>query len=203
MGLPPPSPSPDANSTALPSEGGPWLQRRPLATQKREIGTAITPGPATPHKGERILGDTPDPRYGATAPFTLARRHSTPPTTTGIGLPPPSPSPDTNSTALPSEGGPWLQRRPLTPRKRETPFDCSSQRGWPRGLQQSPLTPRKREIGDAMTPDPATPRREKGISGAPTRPPVWGCRPLHPRQTPIRPKPKGGGQRPPPRFAFR
>jgi hypothetical protein len=88
MGLPPPSPSLNANS-GLWSEGGAVASTVAAdsteALDRRRYDPQVSP---LPERGKESWGTPPDPRYGAAAPFTLARRHSTPPKTPGMGCPP-------------------------------------------------------------------------------------------------------------------
>src|SRR5450759_4275931 len=67
----------------------------------------MTPGPAAPRQGEGNLGDTPDPGIGLPPPSPSPDGPAAPRKekgtqgtrqTPGMGLPPPSPSPGANST---------------------------------------------------------------------------------------------------------
>src|SRR5450759_3243544 len=123
MGLPPPSPSLDVirrpqdhryraaapftlarhHSTALPSEGSPWLQQRPDSTEARDR-RRYDPGPRHSPQGRKESGGHPQ--------------------TPGMGLPPPSPSPD--AIRRPPRPPVWAAA-PLTLARQQ--FDGSSDRG--------------------------------------------------------------------------
>jgi hypothetical protein len=197
LGLPPASPSPGANrtppqdprygcrrlhprqaqiSSALPSEGSPMASGEAADSTEARDRCRYDPRPRRSSKGERNLGDTPDPRYGGVPPFTLARRKFDAPKTPSMGLPPPSPSPDAirRTTRLPA----WDVAPFTLARRHSTPVKTS---------------------GMVLPPDSPS----LDATRRPLRLPVWGCRPLRPRQAPIVLKPKEGGQCPPSCLPFR
>jgi hypothetical protein len=185
-GCPPPSPSPDAIRLLFRARVAPGLQQTPRTPQKREIGAPMTPGPATPRKERRIWGTPPDPRHGAAAPFTLARRQFACSSERGWPV----------ASANAADSAEARDRRPYDPGPHHSPKE--------KGIWGTPPDPRYGAAAPftlARRPR-RSPKGERNPEDTPQTP-MWDRRPLHPRQTPIRPKPKGGGHRPPPGFAFR